>query len=154
MIDDYGYLGKWTIKVTDKVTGEVTEETIKNRIMDAALDELIKVLNGDAVDMGIAYIALGTGNTAITNTDTVLDTEIFRTAAVSKTKTSTGELTSIFIVLDSEAVATIEEIGIFGGSTATASADTGTLISRILWHKVKSNSEEIQFTRTDRIVRA
>ena len=33
MINDYGYLGKWTIKVIDKITGKVTEETIKNRIM-------------------------------------------------------------------------------------------------------------------------
>jgi len=154
MINDYGYLGKWTIKVIDKITGKVTEETIKNRIMNAALDELIKVLNGDAVDLEIGYLALGTNNAAITNTDTTLGTEIFRTAAVSKTLTATGELTSIFIVLDSEAVATIEEIGIFGGSTATATVDTGTLISRILWHKIKTNSEEIQFTRTDRIVRA
>jgi hypothetical protein len=98
-------------------------------------------------------MALGTGNTAITNTDTTLDTEIFRTPITLQEDVTTGEIVTTFTVLDSEAVGSLEEIGIFGGSTATASADTGTLISRILWSKVKTNSEEIEFRRTDKVVR-
>ena len=122
--------------------------------MDTVLDQLVDTLKGSSSDLEIEYLALGTGNTPITDTDTTLDTEIFRTAYTTRDDAAgTGVLKHTFIVLDSEAVATIEEIGIFGGSTATATADTGTLISRILWNKVKTNQEEIQFVRTDTIGR-
>ena len=152
--EESNWVGKWAIRVIDSETRKIKEETVvKNRLMNAALDEMIKVLQGQSTDMEIKYLALGTGNTAITDTDTTLDTEIFRTADQSLTKTDTGELTSLFIVLDSEAVAAIEEIGVFGGTTATATADTGTLISRILWSRNKTATEEIQFTRIDTIGR-
>ena len=152
--EQIGWKGKWNIEVIDSKTRQIIDSVeINNRIMDAALDELIKVLQGLSTDLKIEYMALGTGNTAITNSDTQLVTEIFRTAPISETKTATGTLRTIFTVLDSEAVAQIEEIGIFGGSTATGTADTGTLISRILWSRNKTANEEIQFTRTDRMVR-
>jgi hypothetical protein len=67
--------------------------------------------------------------------------------------TGTAELTSLAIILEAEAIGTIEEIGIFAGSTATVSADSGILVSRILWHRVKTSNDEIQFTRIDKIVR-
>ena len=146
--------GLWKIRVVDKNTKEVLEETeIKNRIMNLALDEMLKVLQGLTPDMNIAYMALGTSNAPLTNNDLTLGAEIFRTPPISQNKTATGELTTVFTVLDSEAVAQIEEIGIFGGSGATITADTGTLISRVLYSRNKTNSEEIQFTRIDRVVR-
>jgi hypothetical protein len=150
----FGWQGIWKIKVTDKNTREVLEETeIKNRIMNQALDELLKVLQGGSSDMNVAYMALGTSNTPLTNTQTELGAEIFRTPPISQNKTGVGELTTVFTVLDNEAVAQIEEIGIFGGSTATASADSGIMISRILWSRNKTANEEIQFSRIDRLVR-
>jgi hypothetical protein len=153
MINNIGWQGIWKIRVVDKKTGKAEETLIKNRVMNAALDELLKVLQGTATNMQIKYLALGTNSAALTDSQTQLGAEIFRTLYATQTKTDTGELTSEFIVLDSEAVGTIEEIGVFGGTTATGTANSGTLISRILWHKVKSNSEEIQFTRVDRIIR-
>ena len=154
MIDKIGWQGIWNIQIKNKDTGQIEETQIKNRVMNAALDELLKVLQGDTTDLEIKYLALGTSNTAVTDTQTQLGTEIFRTQLQSSSKTGTGELTSLFIVLDSEAVGQIEEIGIFGGSSASASANSGTLISRILWSRNKTASEEIQFTRIDRIVRS
>ena len=95
-----GWAGKWFIRVIDKNTREILEETeIHNRIMNAALDEMAKVLLGQSTDLEIKYMALGTGNTAITDTDTTLDTEIFRTADQSLSSTGTGQVTSLFIVL-------------------------------------------------------
>ena len=149
MIDKLGISGSYDIYINGKYS-----ETVKNRLMDTVLTQIIGMYKGDAPDLQIYYLALGTGNTAITDTDTTLDTEIFRTPlAVATTDVGTGEILNEFIVLDTEAVGNIEEIGIFGGSTATAAADSGTLISRILWSKVKSNSEEITFRRTDKVVR-
>ena len=154
MINEIQWQGLWKIRVIDKNTKEVLEETeIKNRIMNLALDEMLKALQGLTPDLDIAYMALGTSNTPLTNNDLTLGAEIFRTPPISQNKTATGELTTVFTVLDSEAVAQIEEIGIFGGSGATITADTGTLISRVLYSRNKTNSEEIQFTRIDRVVR-
>jgi hypothetical protein len=143
-----GWQGTFIIKTKDK------EEIIHNKIMNAALDELIKVLQGQVTDLEVKYLALGSGNTPVTNNDTTLNNEFFRTQFTDITKTNTGELTSLAIVLEAEAIGTIEEIGIFGGSSATTSLNSGVLISRILWHRVKTSSDEIQFTRIDRMVRA
>lgn len=146
MIDKLGWEGTFIIECNGK------KEVIKNRVMDAALDEIIKSLQDGTNDINIKYFALGTSNTPVSDTDTQLGNEIFRTQFTTQEKTNIGELTTKFVVLDTEAVGQIEEIGIFGGSTATSSPNTGVLISRILWSKNKSN-EEINFTRIDRITR-
>lgn len=155
MINEAKWEGIFVIKIKNKATGIVSEEIIKNRIMNVPLNALIDCLVGATPDIEIAYLAVGTNNTAITDNDSTLGTEIFRTSPVSgPARTATGQVETEFSILDSEAVATIEEIGIFVGSSATGSVDTGTLLSRILWHKVKTNSEEITFKRIDKIVRA
>ncbi len=145
--------GVFEIKIKNIDTGEITYEKLKNRIMNAALDQLMKPLTGGTPDVEIKYLALGTGTTAVTDNDSTLDTEIFRVADTTLTANATGQVTSEFPVLATEAVATIEEIGIFAGSSATSTADTGLLLSRILWHHVKTNSEEITFRRIDKTTR-
>jgi hypothetical protein len=148
MTDKLGVSGSYDIYINGKYS-----QTVKNRIMDTVLSKLVGVYKGDAPDLEILYLALGTDNTAVTDSDTQLGAEIFRAPISTQSDVNTGEILTEFIVLDSEAVGNIEEIGIFAGSTATASADTGTLVSRILWSKVKSSSEEITFRRTDKISR-
>jgi hypothetical protein len=148
MINKAAISGKYDIYINGKFMG-----TIKNRIMDTVLEQLVACYKGNAADVEIKYLALGTDSTAVTDSDTTLGAEIFRTPISTQTDVDTGEILTEFIVLDTEAVAQIEEIGIFGGATANASADTGTLISRILWSKNKTNSEEITFRRTDIIER-
>lgn len=148
MMECNGVYGGYEIYINGKYL-----ETVKNRIMNTVLDQFVGCYKGNSTDLEIFYLALGTGNTAITDTDTTLDNEIFRTQISTQTDVGTGEILTEFIVLDTEAVAQIEEIGIFAGSTATSSADTGTLISRILWNKNKTASEEITFRRTDKVVR-
>ena len=147
--ENFGIMGGYDIIINKKYY-----ETVKNRIMDTVLSQIIGIYKGDSPNLEIFYLALGTGNTAITDTDTTLDTEIFRTPVTVQTDVDTGEILTTYTVLDTEAIGNLEEIGIFGGTSATVSADTGTLISRILWTKIKSNSEEIEFRRTDKVVRA
>jgi hypothetical protein len=147
MINQFGWKGIFKIKTKDRV------EIIENTIMNAALAEMLKPLYGETPDLELLYLALGTDNTAVTNSDTKLGNEIFRTAFTSSSVTGIGELTSEAIVLEAEAVGTIEEIGIFAGSGASASVDSGLLVSRILWHREKTANDEIQFTRIDKLVR-
>lgn len=138
--------GKYVIQTKDGI------EVINNKVMDSALNGLVKALSGDS-NIQIKYLALGTSSAAITNTDTKLGNEIFRTPISNQELSGTGELTTDFIVLDSEAVGSIREMGIFGGSAATSTKDSGVLISRILWSREKTNSEEINIKRIDRIGR-
>jgi hypothetical protein len=154
MINKLGWQGEFVIQIRNKDTGEITEERIKNRVMDTVLNQLSETLLGNSTDLEIKYLALGTDDTPITDTDTQLGAEIFRTPpSVASARTATGSIETEFIVLDTEAVANIEEIGIFVGSTAGAGANTGTLLSRILWKKNKTDSEEFTFKRIDRIGR-
>lgn len=153
MISVIGYSGMYKIRIFNKQTGKFQEQEIKNRLMDTVLDELLDVLYDNAPDCNVAYLALGTSNIAVADNQTQLGAEAFRTPFTTQTKTGVGELTTVFDVLDSEAVMQIEEIGIFGGSTATATANSGKMISRILYSKNKTALEEIQFSRIDRMVR-
>jgi len=154
-MSNIGWLGTFIIQVKNKATGKVSEEVIHNRIMNVVLNQLSDTLLGEIPDLEIKYLALGTSNTPVIDSQTQLGEEIFRTQAVNgPVRTQTGQIETEFTVLDTEAVGTIEEIGIFVGSTATGDPNTGTLLSRILWHKEKSNSEEITFKRIDRMVRA
>lgn len=152
MISRYEMKGEYDIEIKHK-DGKINKEKIKNRIMNVTLNELIETLIGNTADIEIQYLAVGTDATAVTNTDAVLGAEVFRTAPTNKSRTGTGEAESVFYIFNAEAVTSIKEIGIFGGSSATASADTGTLLSRVLWSKEKTDSMELKFTRTDTIER-
>lgn len=153
MKENMQWAGTFIIETKDTKTGQVKQEIVKNKVMDNVLNKLIGVLQGTAPDLQTKYLALGTSDTAVTTSDTKLGAEIFRTAVVSQSATNTGEITTEFVILDNEAVGTIEEIGIFGGDNATTEADSGTLISRILWHKEKTNAEEISVKRVDKVGR-
>jgi hypothetical protein len=153
MINEINWSGQFIIKVKNLKTGEEKTEVIKNKVMDNVLNQLIGSLQGINPNIEIKYLALGTSNTPVTTSDTKLGNEIFRTPIINQELTATGELTTDFVVLDTEAVGSIREVGIFGGSTATSSLNTGILISRILWTKEKTSSEELNFKRIDRIGR-
>lgn len=154
MIDALGWLGQFKIKVKNVETGEVTEELIKNRITNTALDAIINILDNIDPNLDIKYLAIGTDNSPLDDNDTKLGTEVFRTQFTASNNTAVGEFTTEFAVLDSEAVTTWEEIGIFCGDSATASADTGIMLSRILYNRTKTALEEVDITRIDRIIRA
>jgi hypothetical protein len=156
MIDNYGWLGKWYIKAINVQTKEIIkEEEIKNTIMEKALNELAKPLYGENANIYPSYLALGTSSVSVQTTQTQLQSEIFRTAYATRVTSSNNETITNYIVLDSEANEIINEIGIFGGSSASLTTNSGTMISRILWNYDKTSSNiELQFTRTDKIQRA
>lgn len=146
-------ISKWKGKFDIFINGKHAK-TLYNIITDVALDEMIEILMGTASDIQIKYLAVGDDDTAVTGVETALGNETFRTAIASQTKTAVGTVTSDFTILNTEAVGSIEEIGIFGGAAATAAADSGTLIARLLWSKTKTNLEEISIVRTDEISRS
>ena len=137
--------GKYKVIIND------TKDTeINNIVTTLAINELLKGLY-DNPDISIEYLAIGNGTTAPQITDTKLDNEVYRLAFDSQSKTGDGVLETIFTIEGGDWDGTIEEIGIFGGSTATGTKDTGTLISRVLYNKVKTSTQTFRFVRTDTI---
>lgn len=157
------YLGNgfWT-KSFDEINGRFTvkgkyrvkssngyEIEFDNMIVNGGLTNLAALLAGSGHTVG--YLALGNDSSDVSTTDSALGNEIFRTA-VTAIAPSGYSCNSTFNVLNTEAVGTIEEIGIYaGGSDAP---NSGTLISRALWHYEKSDSEDLYITRIDTIGRA
>ena len=130
-------------------------DRIKNIITDVALNKEIEILLGNAPDMQVKYFAFGTDNTTPTVSDTTLGTESARfqpTTAFSRI--GVGEtIGSVFLTSSDLVGVAIKEIGIFCGSTATGTANTGTLLSRILWSFNKTANDEVEITRTDTVER-
>jgi len=131
-------------------------DVVKNLVTNSALNKEIEILLGVAPDLQIKYMAFGTGSTAPSGTDVKLVSEQLRippTTAFSRT--ATGETNGGFFLTSTDLVGvTIEEVGIYCGSTATATVDTGTLLSRALWHFEKTANDEISITRIDKVIRA
>ena len=148
-----GWIGEFTITCIDETNGRYNEEVVRNRITNVALQAMINALDGTDPNLEIKYIAIGNNSDAIDDSDTTLGNELYRFPIATGTNGATGEYTSVFTILDSEAVAQWEEIGIFCGTSATATLNTGTMLSRILYSRDKTSSEEIQFSRLDKIKR-
>lgn len=127
-----------------------------NRLLDIYFTELITALNGNTLtlpDVKIKYLAIGDGTTAVQDDDTTLDNELFRCPISDQYTDTNGVLTSEFVITNTDFVGTIEEWGIFAGSSATGTADTGKLIARKLYTYEKLSTQEINIIRTDTISR-
>ena len=147
-----GHIGFYRIRVKSK--GKiVAEDIIKNRITTVTLNKMINILDGINPDLEIKYLAIGTDNSPLDDADTQLGTEIFRTQFQTSNHNVEGEFTTTFTILDNEAVDTWNEIGIFCGTGATATPNSGTMLSRILYNRVKTSLEEIEITRLDKFRR-
>lgn len=147
MNDKHGWLGQFEISIGDE------RFLINNIITDAGLNMIRNALNGELTSTEIRYLALGTSSTAVSATQTQLGAEIFRTPFINTAKPDIGQLEKTAVVLDSEAVASIQEIGVFAGTTATNTANSGIMISRVLYSRNKTNLESIQIVRRDTIQR-
>lgn len=94
-----------------------------------------------AVDpLRVNYVALGTGTNVPANADTKLQTEAFRNTTASQTSSSNICYQTGFFGA-AECDGTYREAGLF--MDGTASADTGTLLSRVAINITKSNTETL-----------
>lgn len=151
---DIGWIGTFEIFAKSKDDEQfVLIDTIKNTITDNGLNLLREALRSSTYDSEIKYIAVGNSSASVSTSDTTLGNETFRKPVFSKSATTTGSVQTIAILDDSEAVGQIYEIGIFAGSTASTTKDSGIMLSRILYSRNKTNLESLQIQRTDTIGR-
>jgi len=143
-----------------------------NLITTVGLNMVRDFLYGDVADGEIKEFALGDDNTAPALTDTKLGNETFRKVLTSHSKPANGQIKSIVYVAPAEAVGQIEEIGFFASrdlilaedsdplTTETSDrliregTDSGLMISRVLYSRLKTNIESIQIERVDTIAEA
>ena len=149
-INSTSWNGEYVIEVHD-AGKETVIISLHNTIHSAGRTMLRNVLSGTVTDGQLKYLALGSSNASISVGDTTLGAETFRKAITSQSNFSAFELLSSTTILDTEANGQIEEIGIFAGSTASATANTGIMVSRILYSKLKTSSESLQIKRYDNI---
>ncbi|MBM3131955.1 MAG: hypothetical protein FJZ95_02835 [Chloroflexi bacterium] len=107
-----------------------------NKIPDVFLHFLGEFLenNSDAeYNTGLTYYAIGTGTTPPAASDTQLATETGRkTFTEINYNSATFELTITTFFAAADCTYDIQEVGIFGGASATATANTGKLADRAL----------------------
>jgi|SRR5947209_16530117 len=93
----------------------------------------------------ITYVAIGTGNTAPTTADTKLQSEVLRKKISSYTNgANPGEILVNGYLNATDAVGVnIQEVGYFGGNSATSAANSGVLVARGLFSHTKLSTEGI-----------
>jgi len=135
--------GKLKITVRDIATGEVKRVYEYNNLNPLVMKSMIMnnlIEDVPTNSMSINYVALGTGTNAPAAGNTQLQTETYRNIIASKTQdNNVGYITGFFS--DLEVSGTFREIGLF--SNATASANSGVLVSRVAINVAKSTSESL-----------
>jgi len=135
--------GKLKITIRDISTGKVNRVYEYNNLNPLVMKSMIMnnlIEDVPTNSMSINYVALGSGTSSPASTDTQLQTETYRNIVGSKTQDgNVGYITGFFN--DSEVSGTFREIGLF--SDASATANSGVLVSRVAINVVKSLSESL-----------
>lgn len=128
----------------------VARETVPNLITDKGLNFLAGALaQVHKANGGITKIAVGTSSAAPAAGDTALGAEVYRANIDSVSFSGTGQIEIKAHIPDYAANVQIEEIGFFTEGTGAVE-----LFSRILYSRLKNNTEQINLVYTGTIGRA
>jgi len=122
-MDMFKLKGKVKIRIYKAKTGEVIEEEFDNLIVNAGKAEVAKLIGSGLGGTAFGYIAIGTGTTSETATDTALEAEVIRKAAtVTSVTTNVTDDTAQFEASFSSAdglsgSSAITEYGLFNADT-------------------------------------
>ncbi|MCK9282509.1 MAG: hypothetical protein M0P71_17985 [Melioribacteraceae bacterium] len=118
-----------------------------NLITNILLDEMIGILAGYIPDIDIRYLAIGLDPApAPAVGDTSLNDEEERYFYIDRSLTpppTYGEIVTDFYLTSGDGNVTIEELGVFGGSTSSLAAGSGSMISHVLWNYTKTSAVEL-----------
>lgn len=133
--------------------GSMQVDRFPNLITDAWLNAVRDAtMSATPIDLQIKYIGLGKDNGTVlplAPSNTKLGNEVER-KVFSKVETDgTGRVKRTVNITSAEGNFFIKEIGIFAGSTATSSINTGLLMARVFYENDKSELQSINIIRTD-----
>ena len=141
----------WTIVRVNKITGEVLDkEEICNIIVNNGLERIAKLINGESSTYFRA-LAIGTGTTAVTNADSVLETEYTRELATLSYEADYKAVLAKTFSFGSGVTEDITEAGIFDSAIASAST---MLAHTTFTAKSVSQSVDLTVTATITVARA
>jgi len=147
---------KGTVKITVRnLSGHIIDVVeFQNLITTDGLNMMRDGLYGPggAQDLAIKYLAYGDDNTAPAVGQSDLLNEVAWKARTSQSKPAGGQQTYVQYIAPAEWVDQIEELGWFAGAAATGAADSGVMVSRVLYSRNKTNLESLQIERTDAFV--
>lgn len=136
----------WIIQTVEKSTGKILQQEEKcNLIVNDGLERVAKLLNGVSSTYFRA-IAIGTGTTSATNSDTALETEYTRALATLSYNASYKAKFSKTFEFGSGVAEDITEAGLFDSATASGS----TMMARTTF-TAKSVSAEVDLIITAEI---
>lgn len=135
--------GKWKIQTVDKFTGKILQEEEKcNTIVNNGLERVAKLLNGISSTY-LRAIAIGTGTTSPTNSDTELETEYTRALGTLTYEADYKAKFTKTFEFGSGVEEDITEAGIFDSVTVSGS----TMFSRVTF-SAKSVSADVDLIIT------
>jgi hypothetical protein len=119
----------WKIDRVDNNTGEILDsEEFCNLIVNNGLERVARLINGDSSTYFRA-LAIGTGSTAATNSDSALETEFTRAAATLSYEASYKSKFTHTFTFGTGISETITEAGIFDSATMSGS----TMLARLVF---------------------
>lgn len=147
MKERIGLRGHWTIEI--RKNGKLVKVIdFDNQLTNLYKNDVLTQLNsGTTDDLQIKYLGIGTGTNPASPTDTQLQAEVFRVQPTSRAITADYAQT-IWVIPVQMGNFTYREIGVFAGD-ATATLNSGMLISRVNVNIEKTESMEVTFVRRD-----
>lgn len=99
--------------------GEVVQEVVtKNKIVNSGLNVIIKGLVGDLTSIDITHLGIGTGSTAVSASDTALDSQTLKTSITSASEKTNNEGSFTALIPDADlAAGSYREAGLFVSNT-------------------------------------
>jgi hypothetical protein len=124
-------------------TGKITRQYADNMVVTTGKNSMADGLRGTETNNKgiITYCALGTGITAPAESDTKLQTEIFR-KLISVREVSGNVATFTIFFTTAEAVGSLKEAGLFGDN-ASGTTDSGTLFCRVAINRTKTSNDTL-----------
>lgn len=154
MEDKYRCQGFYRVEAIDLTTGKVVwAKEFRNLLTAVSQKARTSALMGSPEytmsDLQIRYFAFGDGTTPPTIDDTRLANELSRRPLTKQTLSSASTVESVCSIPPSESNFDIKEIGIFCGTSATSSPNTGLLLSRVVVDIPKNTNTVLNVIRRD-----
>ena len=118
----FQYIENWKLTTIDRFSGQIIDErNICNTIVNDGLERMADLLIDNGSPTNFKALAIGTGTTAVTNSDTSLETEYTRElATLSKDSVYVAKFYKVF-TFGSGVSEDITEAGIFDNAIASGS---------------------------------
>lgn len=136
--------GKVQAILRDAKTGRIKyDDLFPNMVVTAGKNSIADALRGTTSNNKgiITYCAVGTDNTAPTESDTTLGSELARKLVSVRTVDGNDALFETFFTT-AEGNGTLGEAGLFGDN-ASGTTDSGTLFCRVLISRTKTSNDTL-----------